>query len=140
MIESFKNTFDGITQFQEQAIQEAKESGYVKTILNRRRYLKDINSSNYALRQFSERAAVNTIIQGSAADLIKVAMIKCENLLKDYKTKIVLQIHDELIFKVPKEEININEEKLQKCMAEAMELNVPLVADKKLAENWYEVH
>ena len=140
LIESFKNTFDGITQFQEQAIKEAKESGYVKTILNRRRYLKDINSSNYALRQFSERAAVNTIIQGSAADLIKVAMIKCENLLKDYKTKIVLQIHDELIFKVPKEEINIIEEKLQKCMEEAMELNVPLVADKKLAETWYEVH
>ena len=80
------------------------------------------------------------MIQGSAADLIKVAMLKCEELLKDYKTKIVLQIHDELIFKVPKDEVDIIPEKLQKCMEEAMKLDVPLVADKKVANTWYEVH
>ena len=140
LIESFKNTFNGISQFQEETIKYAKEKGYVKTILNRRRYLKEINSSNFALRNFNERAAINTVIQGSAADLIKVAMLKCEELLKDYKTKIVLQIHDELIFKVPKDEVDIIPEKLQKCMEEAMKLDVPLVADKKVANTWYEVH
>ena len=140
LIESFKNTFNGISQFQEETIKYAKEKGYVKTILNRRRYLKEINSSNFALRNFNERAAINTVIQGSAADLIKVAMLKCEELLKEYKTKIVLQIHDELIFKVPKDEVDIIPEKLQKCMEEAMKLDVPLVADKKVANTWYEVH
>ena len=140
LIESFKNTFNGISEFQTKIVKEAKEKGYVKTILNRRRYLKDINSSNFAIRQFNERAAVNTVIQGSAADLIKVAMIKCEELLKNYKTKIVLQIHDELVFKVPLDEAKIIGEKLQKCMEEAMELNVPLIAEAKIATNWYEVH
>ena len=140
LIESFKNTFEGISQFQEDTIKYAKENGYVKTILNRRRSLPEINSSNFALRNFNERAAINTVIQGSAADLIKVAMLKCDELLKNYKTRIVLQIHDELIFKVPKEEVSIIPEKLQKCMEEAMKLDVPLVADKKIASTWYEVH
>lgn len=140
LIESFKNTFDGITQFQEKAIQEAKKKGYVTTILNRRRYLPDINSSNFGLRQFNERAAVNTIIQGSAADLIKVAMIKCEKLLEKYQTKIILQIHDELIFKVPKSEASFIGDLLEKEMEQAMKLNVPLIADKKIAKTWYEVH
>ena len=140
LIESFKNTFEGISQFQEDTIKYAKENGYVKTILNRRRSLPEINSSNFALRNFNERAAINTVIQGSAADLIKVAMLKCDELLINYKTRIVLQIHDELIFKVPKEEASIIPEKLQKCMEEAMKLDVPLVADKKIASTWYEVH
>lgn len=140
LINSFKKTFDGVTQFQDKSIEIARKQGYVTTILNRRRYLNDINSKNYALRNFSERAAINTIIQGSAADLIKVAMLKCDKLLKDYKTKIVLQIHDELIFKVPKEEVGIIEDKIQECMEKAMDLDVPLVADKKIALTWYEVH
>ena len=140
LIKSFKETFQGISKFQEDTIELAKKQGYVTTILNRRRYLKDINSPNYVLRNFSERAAVNTVIQGSAADLIKVAMIKCDELLKNYKSKLVLQIHDELIFKVYKDEMDIICDKLQKCMEEALELLVPLVADKKIAKTWYEVH
>ena len=140
LIKSFKDTFQGISKFQEDTIELAKKQGYVTTILNRRRYLKDINSPNYVLRNFSERAAVNTVIQGSAADLIKVAMIKCDELLKNYKSKLVLQIHDELIFKVYKDEMDIICDKLQKCMEEALKLLVPLVADKKLAKTWYEVH
>lgn len=140
LIKQFKQTFQGIDEFQESAIEMAREKGYVCTLLNRRRYLKDINASNRALRAFSERAAVNTIIQGTAADLIKVAMIKIDELLKNYKTKLILQIHDELIFKVPKEEIGIIESKIKEVMEKALDLSVPLKVDGQLAENWYEAH
>lgn len=140
LIEMFKKTFDGIDDYQKKCIQFAKDYGYVQTILNRRRYLKDINSSNRIMRSFSERAAVNTTIQGSAADLIKVAMIKCENLLKDYKTKIVLQIHDELLFKVPKDEIETIIPLLKDTMEHALDLDVPLKVDGTYAKTWYEVH
>lgn len=140
LIEMFKKTFDGIDDYQKKCIQFAKDNGYVQTILNRRRYLKDINSTNRIMRSFSERAAVNTTIQGSAADLIKVAMIKCENLLKDYKTKIVLQIHDELLFKVPKNEIETVMPLLKDTMEHALDLKVPLKVDGTYAKTWYEVH
>ena len=140
LIESFKDTFTGIDEFQKQCINFARTNGYVTTILNRRRYLKDINSSNKALRAFSERAAVNSVIQGSAADLIKVAMIKCFDILKSYKTKIILQIHDELLFSVPKEELNTVEPLLRKAMETAMPLTVPLKVDGAAAETWYEAH
>lgn len=140
LIKQFKETFQGIEQFQNKCVEEARKFGYVKTILNRRRYLKDINSKNFALRAFSERAATNTIIQGSAADLIKVAMIRCDEALKNYKTKIVLQIHDELIFKVPKDELDVVPSLLQKCMDSALSLSVPLEVDGTYAKTWYEAH
>ena len=140
LIKQFKQAFDGIDQFQNDCVARARRDGYVTTILNRRRYLKDINAKNFALRAFSERAATNTVIQGSAADLIKVAMIKCANALKGYKTKIVLQIHDELIFKVPKEELDIVTPLLKKCMDEAMNLSIPLEVDGNAALTWYEAH
>lgn len=140
LISQFKSAFDGIDRFQKDCIEQAKKNGYVKTILNRRRYLKDINSNNRALRAFSERAAVNTVIQGSAADLIKVAMIACDKILKGFKTKIILQIHDELLFKVPKEELETVLPLLQNAMDHALELSVPLQVDGTAALDWYEAH
>ncbi len=140
LIEQFKNTFEGIDEYQKNCIQFAQRNGYVSTIMNRRRYLKDINSTNRIMKSFSERAAVNTTIQGSAADLIKVAMIKCADYLKNYQTKIILQIHDELIFKVPKEEIDIVVPALKEIMEHALDLSVPLKVDGSYALTWYEVH
>ncbi|MDY3047953.1 MAG: DNA polymerase I [Candidatus Enterosoma sp.] len=140
LINQFKTAFDGIDKFQKECVENAREHGYVSTILNRRRYLKDINSSNRALRAFSERAATNTVIQGSAADLIKVAMIACDKALKGYKSKIILQIHDELLFKVPKDEIDKVLPLLTEAMDHALELSVPLLVDGNAAETWYEAH
>lgn len=140
LISSFKSTFTGIEEFQNRCIENARNNGYVKTIFNRRRYLKDINSKNRALKAFSERAAVNSVIQGSAADLIKVAMIKCFDILKDFKSKIILQIHDELIFKVPEEELETVEPLLRRAMETAISLSVPLKVDGQAARTWYEVH
>ncbi len=140
LISQFKEAFEGIDEFQKNCVAKAKADGYVQTILNRRRYLKDINSSNHALRSFSERAATNTVIQGSAADLMKVSMIKCSEALKNYKTKIVLQIHDELLFKVPKDELDVILPLLKSTMENAMELSVPLEVDGSAALTWYEAH
>lgn len=140
LISQFKETFQGIDEFQKSAIEHARENGYITTILNRRRYLKDINSSNRALRQFSERAAVNAIIQGSAADLIKVAMIRCEEALKNYQSKLILQIHDELLFKVPVSELEEVRAVLIDCMDNALKLKVPLKVDGSAKKTWYEAH
>ena len=140
LISQFKETFQGIDEFQKNAIEHARENGYITTILNRRRYLKDINSSNRALRQFSERAAVNAIIQGSAADLIKVAMIRCEEALKNYQSKLILQIHDELLFKVPVSELEEVRVVLIDCMDNALKLKVPLKVDGSAKKTWYEAH
>lgn len=140
LIKQFRNTFIGLDKFQASCIEKAKKDGYVSTLLNRRRYLKDINSSNRALRSFSERAAVNTVIQGTAADLIKVAMVKVEDLLKNYKTKLILQIHDELIFKVPKDEIDTVLPLIKDAMEHALDLDVPLLAEGSFALDWYDAH
>lgn len=140
LINQFKKTFVGIEEFQEKSIQSAKENGYVTTILNRRRYLKDINSNNRTLRMFSERAAVNSIIQGSAADLVKMAMIRCHEVLQGYQSKIILQIHDELIFKVPKDELETVLPLLKEAMEHAIDLSVPLEVDGNAALTWYEAH
>lgn len=140
LINQFKTAFDGIDQFQKDCVEKARKQGYVSTILHRRRYLKDINSNNRALRAFSERAATNTVIQGSAADLIKVAMIACDKVLKGYQTKIILQIHDELLFKVPKDELETVLPLLTDAMDHAISLSVPLQVDGNAAFTWYEAH
>lgn len=140
LIKQFKSAFEGIDEFQKECVDKAKKDGFVTTILNRRRYLKDINSSNYALRSFSERAATNTVIQGSAADLIKVAMIKCHKALEGFESKIILQIHDELIFKIKDEEYKKVLPILKNCMETALDLSVPLLVDGNKAKTWYEAH
>jgi DNA polymerase-1 len=141
-IDAFQKKFPEIAAFQDACIKKAREDGFVSTLLNRRRYLKDIHSKNFALRNFSERAAVNTTIQGSAADLIKVAMVEAQDLLdrEGFKTRMLLQIHDELIFKVPKDELGKVLPLLVRTMEHALPLEVPLKAEASYADNWYDAH
>ena len=138
IMDNFHRTFTGLEEYNNNVINFAKSHEYVTTILNRRRYLKDINSENHTLRAFSERAAINTTVQGSAADLIKVAMIKIDEMLKNYKTKMVLQIHDELIFKVPKDEKGIIEDKIIEIMENALKLKCRLKVEGSSAFCWYD--
>ena len=140
LIEQFKETFIGLDEFQKKTIDFASKNTYVKTILGRRRYLKDINSSNFALRSFSQRAATNAVIQGSAADLIKVGMIKCQDILSSFKSKIILQIHDELLFKIYDDEKDILLPKLKYAMENALKIDVPLKVDGEIKKTWYEAH
>ena len=120
--------------------EKAKEQGYVETLFNRRRYIPELKSSNYNVRQFGERVAMNTPIQGTAADIMKIAM---KNVLKEIKnrnmkSKIILQVHDEMMIEAPIEE----KEEMQKIMKEkmesAIELKVPLIAEFSQANNWYQ--
>ncbi len=112
------------------------------TLLNRRRYLPDIHSDNRRVREFAERNAINTPIQGTAADLIKVAMIKIFNRLKEKKltTKMIMQVHDELVFEVPNQEIDTVKELVRREMENAIELSVPIKVDVGIGKNWLEAH
>ena len=139
-IEEYLEQYAGIKQFMENITEQAKEQGYVETLFHRRRYIPELKSNNYMVRQFGARAAMNTPIQGTAADIMKIAMIKVYNEIKSrkLKSKIVLQVHDEMMIETPIEEkeemINI----MKKCMESATKLEVPLIAEISDAENWYE--
>lgn len=139
-IEKYFASFPGVKQYMDDIVQDAKFNGYVTTILNRRRYLPDITSSNFNLRSFAERTAMNTPIQGSAADIIKKAMIDMDARLKKEKmqAKLLLQVHDELIFEAPKEEIALLEKIVPEVMENAIELSVPLKVDFNHGSTWYE--
>ncbi|MEK5232842.1 DNA polymerase I [Lysinibacillus sp. FSL K6-0232] len=139
-IEKYFASFPGVKQYMDDIVQKAKFDGYVTTILNRRRYLPDITSSNFNIRSFAERTAMNTPIQGSAADIIKKAMIDMDARLKKEKmqAKLLLQVHDELIFEAPKEEIALLEKIVPEVMENAIELAVPLKVDFNSGSTWYE--
>ena len=139
-IENYLASFPGVKDYMDNIIQDAKRDGYVSTILNRRRYLPDITSSNFNLRSFAERTAMNTPIQGSAADIIKKAMIDMDARLKTegLQAKLLLQVHDELILEAPKEEIEILERIVPEVMENAIELIVPLKVDFSYGETWYD--
>ena len=126
------------------SIQFAKDNGYVQTLMGRKRWLRDITSSNFTVSGFAERNAINSPIQGSAADMIKLAMIKIHQELQlgNYKTKMLLQVHDELIFDVPKEELNIIKNLILENMRSAMPLpnGVPADAALGFGANWLEAH
>lgn len=142
LIDTYYQTYPQLKVFIDKQIHFARENGYVETILGRRRYLPDINSRNQVVRGAAERNAVNAPIQGSAADIIKIAMINIYNLLKDnkLKTKILLQVHDELIFDVPKNELDFVKPLIKKTMEEAYQFAVPLVVDLGVGKNWLEAH
>ena len=127
-IDAYFDRYPGVRDYVRETIRAAKLSGYVTTLLNRRRYIPDINSRNYHLRSFAERTAMNTPIQGSAADIIKVAMVKIYRHLKEHnlKAKILLQVHDELILDVPEEELSLVKGILKEDMENAIPLKVPL--------------
>ncbi|MGR6896677.1 DNA polymerase I [Rummeliibacillus sp. BSL5] len=139
-IERYLSSFPGVKKYMAESIKEAKEKGFAATILNRRRYLPDLHSSNFNLRSFAERTAMNTPIQGSAADIIKKAMIDMAKALKEHnlKAKMLLQVHDELIFEAPNEEIAILEKLVPEVMANAIKLQVPLKAEFASGDTWYE--
>lgn len=140
-IDAYFKRYPGVRDYVRETIRKAKLSGYVTTLLNRRRYIPDINSRNYHLRSFAERTAMNTPIQGSAADIIKVAMVKIYRHLKEYnlKAKILLQVHDELILDVPEDELSLVKQILKQDMENAIPLKVPLVVDFTHGYTWEEL-
>jgi len=139
-IENYFKQYESVKTYMEEKVNECKENGYVTTILNRKRTIPEINSSNFNLRSFGERTAMNTPIQGSAADIIKIAMIKVYNALKDgnYKSKLLLQVHDELLIEAHKDELEEIKELLKNNMEHAVELSVPLDVDMNVGKNWYD--
>lgn len=139
-IERYFASFPGVKTYMDDMVKMAKEKGYVTTLLNRRRYLPDLKSSNFNLRSFAERTAMNTPIQGSAADIIKKAMIDMDAALKEHQlqAKMLLQVHDELIFEAPEEEIAILEKLVPEVMANTVKLDVPLKADYSAGYTWYD--
>ncbi len=145
IIEEYFKAYPGIKTYMDTTINFAKENGYVETLLGRRRYLRDINSGNFTVRGFAERNAINAPIQGSAADMIKLAMIKIHSALKDpangiVHSKMILQVHDELVFDAHKDEIELLKPLVVKNMETAMELLTPVVAEVGVGNNWLEAH
>lgn len=144
IIDQYKKEFSGITRYMDKIINFAREHGYVKTLMGRKRWLKDINSANFTVRGFAERNAINSPIQGTAADMIKLAMQKIYNRLKQEKlrSKMILQVHDELVFDVPHEELEVVQPIIVECMQNAMELpnGVPVIAEVGSGSNWLEAH
>lgn len=140
-IEKYFQQYQEIKTYMNQCIAFGKENGYVATVLNRKRYIPEINEKNRMRQEFGKRLAMNSPIQGSAADIIKLAMIKVDRLLKEnrLKSKMILQVHDELIFDVYKEELTTVMELVKKGMEEAYQLSVELKADGGYAKNWYEL-
>lgn len=139
-IDNYFEQYPQIKNYMDKAIKEAREKGYAETIMHRRRYLPDIHSKNFNVRSFAERTAINSPIQGSAADIIKIAMINMQKKLDELhlKTKMVLQVHDELIFDVPKAELNTIKKIVPEVMQSAVTLDVPLIADSNWGHNWYD--
>ena len=121
-------------------VESAKEKGYVETQFKRRRYIPELKSSNYMVRQFGQRAAMNTPIQGTAADIMKIAMINVLKELKsrNMKSKIVLQVHDEMMIEAELDEVDEVKDLIKQCMENACKLNVPLIAEVSEATNWYD--
>jgi DNA polymerase-1 len=144
IIDNYKKEFPNIQLYMDQQINNAKELGFVETLMGRRRWLRDINSSNFTVRGFAERNAINSPIQGSAADMIKLAMIKIHAEMKKTKweSKMILQVHDELVFDAVEKELPPLKELILKCMKEAMVLpnGVPVEAEVGVGKNWLEAH
>jgi DNA polymerase-1 len=140
IIKSYFKTYPGIRDYIEAQKELAREQGYVETMLGRRRYLKDINSRNAVVRGHAERNAVNAPIQGSAADIIKIAMINIDQALAPFKTKMLLQVHDELVFDAPKEELDEVTAIIVDKMENAIVTEVPLLVESGFGANWLEAH
>jgi DNA polymerase-1 len=141
-IDQYFQTYEGVKAWREACLEKARENGYVTTLLNRRRYLREILSENAGLRSFAERTAVNTPIQGTAADMIKVAMIRVFQRMRSegLKTRMLLQVHDELVFEVPEAEMETVRSLIREEMERVMELDVPMRVDMELGKNWSEAH
>ena len=142
MIASYYETYPKLKKFMADQVTKAQDLGYVETILNRKRHLKDINSANFVVKAHAERNAVNAPIQGSAADVIKLAMIKIDQKLteQNFKTKMLLQVHDELLFEAPIDEVETAKILIKTEMENAFETKVPLLVEVGVGDNWLEAH
>ena len=139
-IDDYLANFSGVDAYMKRIVEDAKQKGYVETMFGRRRYLPELSSSNHNLRAFGERVARNMPIQGTAADIIKIAMIRVEKrlALEKMQARLILQVHDELIVESPAEEALKVASLLTQEMQNAVSLSVPLTADAKIGETWYE--
>jgi DNA polymerase-1 len=142
IIDSYFEQYGTIKNYMDKVISQAREEGYVETIMKRRRYLPDINSGNAIVRGYAERNAINAPIQGSAADIIKMAMISVHSEMKkeNVKSKMILQVHDELVFDVHNSEEVLIQDLVRKAMEKAVKLSVPMQVELKLADNWLDAH
>jgi len=142
IIAQYFERFSGIKKYMEESIKKARAQGYVETLMKRRRYLRDINSANAVVRAFAERNAINAPIQGSSADMIKIAMINIYNRFSELglKSKMILQVHDELVFDVVNEELETVKPVIVECMKSAMPLSIPVEVDLSKGNNWLEAH
>jgi DNA polymerase-1 len=144
IIDNYKKQFANIQKYMDDTINFAREYGFVQTLMGRKRWLKDINSANFTVRGFAERNAINSPIQGTAADMIKLAMVKVHDEFKKrrFRSRMVLQVHDELVFDAVREELEDIKPVIIQCMQSAMELpnGVPVVAEVGSGENWLEAH
>lgn len=139
-IEQYFEVFQGVRRYMDEIVKSAKQDGFVSTLLHRRRYLPDIHASNYNVRSFAERTAMNTPIQGTAADIIKLAMVQVAERLKaeGLRSRMLLQVHDELVFEVAPDELETMKTLVPEVMENAIELDVPLRADVSYGSDWYE--
>ncbi|WP_304517843.1 DNA polymerase I [Cecembia rubra] len=142
IIDAYFKEFPAVKAYMDDCIEKARKNEYVETLLGRRRYLRDINSRNMTMRGFAERNAINAPIQGSAADMIKVAMIHVHHWMKkeNLKSRMILQVHDELVFDAHKDEVELLEKEIPVLMAKAVKLEVPIVVETGTGENWLEAH
>ena len=144
IIDNYKKQFPGIQKYMDDTINFAREHGYVQTLMGRKRWLRDINSSNFTVRGFAERNAINSPIQGTAADMIKLAMIKVHAAMKKegFKSRMILQVHDELVFDATKDEVKELKPLIVECMQAAMPLpnKVPVIAECGEGKNWLDAH
>ncbi len=142
IIDSYYAQFAGLRGYMDKLVRDARETGYVETIMKRRRYLPDINSANAVVRGYAERNAVNAPIQGSAADIIKMAMIRIHEEIEKQKmeSRMILQVHDELVFDVPMHEIDAMGNLVKSCMESAIEIDVPLEVQVEVGKNWLDAH
>lgn len=139
-IAEYFDTYPRVREYMESNVREAKEKGYLRTLLGRIRYFPELTSSQYTIRSFGERAAMNMPLQGSASDIIKLAMLEVDRIIKSrgLKSKLILQVHDELILEVPREEEETVKQLLKECMENVVSLSVPLVVNVASGKNWYE--
>jgi DNA polymerase-1 len=141
-INEYFKKYTGVQAHIQNSLEEARKKGFVTTLLNRRRYLPEINSQTIAIRQATERMAINTPLQGTAADMIKVAMIRIQNRLEGLRslTKMIMQVHDELVFEVPEGESESTLPMIRDEMETVMELSIPLKVSIHSGKNWAEAH
>lgn len=139
-INTYLNSYPGVKKYMEEIVNQAKRDGYVETIMNRRRYLPEINARNFNRRSFAERTAMNSPIQGSAADVIKQAMIDVKQALEnsEINANMLLQVHDELIFEVAKEDVDALKNLVTEAMENTVTLDVPLSVDASFGDTWYD--